>query len=60
MYLFLFIIFNLCVYVLAVLGLRGCVSFPLVALSQDHSLVERCGLIVVASLVGEHKVLRLQ
>ena len=60
MYLFLFIIFNLCVYILAVLGLRGYVSFPLVASSQDHSLVERRGLIVVASLVGEHKVLRLQ
>ena len=29
--------FYLCVYVLAVLGLRGCVSFSLVASSQDSS-----------------------
>ena len=50
----------MCVYVLAVLGLRGGASFSLVASSQDHSLDEMCGLIVVASLVAEHKVLRLQ
>ena len=41
------------------LGLRGGASFSLVASSQDHSLDEMCGLIVVASLVAEHKVLRL-
>ena len=52
--------FYLCAYVLAVLGLRGCVSFSLVASSQDYSLVEMRGLIVVTSLVAEHKALRLE
>ena len=40
---------------LAVMGLYCCVSFSLVAASEDYSLVAACKLlIVVASFIAEH------
>ena len=41
---------------LAVLGLGCCVGFSLVAVSRGYSLVEHGLLIVVASLVAEHRL----
>ena len=46
---------NLIYLLLAVLGLRCCSGFSLVAVSRSYSLVAMCQLlIVVASLVVEH------
>ena len=42
-------------FFLALLGLRCCTGFPLIAASGGYSLVAVCGLlIVVASIVAEH------
>ena len=53
-YLRLFFLIYHFVYFFTVLGLCGCVGVSLVAASGGCSLVAGCGLIVVASLVGEH------
>ena len=45
---------------LAVLGLGCCVGFSLVAVSRGYSLVEHGLLIVVASLVAEHRLQGVQ
>ena len=52
------LLFYLFIYLfLAVLGLCCCIGFSLVAESEDCSLVEVCGLlIVVASLAAEHRL----
>ena len=52
---FLFVKINFIYLFLAVLGLRCCMGFSLVAASRGYSLVTVCGLlIVVAFLVVEH------
>ena len=54
----LFVFLNNYIYLfLAVLGLRCCGGFSLVAASASYSLVAVCRLlIVVASLVAEHRL----
>ena len=52
-----FVFYKAVFFFLAMLGLRCCTGFSLIAASGGYSLVAVCGLlVVVASLVAEHRL----